>query len=174
MTSPRRLTLLLVPIAALSVPVHPAHAFDMTGAWATDAAACERLFVRKGKSFAFRPEFDVSGGGFIVDGPSIKGRSINCTIKQRHENGPTFHLLASCASDVMLSDVQFSVKIVNENRLTWHLPRTGGRRDRLRSLRVLTGAALASAAHGADGRAKAGPKQPCGSAGRLSSGNGRP
>lgn len=122
MLSPRRLTLLIVPIAALSVPVQPAHAFDMTGAWATDAAACERLFVRKGKSFAFRPKFDVSGGGFIVDGPSIKGRTINCTIKQRHENGPTLHLLASCASDVMLSDVQFSVKIVNENRLTRIFP----------------------------------------------------
>ena len=122
MISPRRLTLLIVPIAALSVPVHPAHAFDMTGAWATDTAACERLFVKKGKSFAFRPEFDVSGGGFIVDGNSIKGRSINCTIKQRQESGQTLHLLASCASDVMLSDVQFSVKIVNENRLTRIFP----------------------------------------------------
>lgn len=68
MTSPTRLSLLIVPMAALPILAFPAHALDMTGAWATDAAACAKLFVKKGKNFAFRSELEVPGGGFIVDG----------------------------------------------------------------------------------------------------------
>lgn len=122
MTSPTRLSLLIVPLAALSILASPAHALDMTGAWATDAAACEKLFVKKGKSFAFRPELEVPGGGFIVDGNTIRGKTANCTIKARKETAQIIHLLASCSTDIMLSDVQFSAKIVNENRITRIFP----------------------------------------------------
>jgi hypothetical protein len=122
MASPTRLSSLIVPMAALSILASPAHALDLNGAWATDAAACEKLFVKKGKSFAFRPELEVSGGGFIVDGNSIRGKTANCTIKARKETGQIIHLLASCSTDIMLSDVQFSAKIVNENRITRIFP----------------------------------------------------
>ena len=108
MTSPTRPSLLTVPMAALSILASPAHALDLNGAWATDAAACEKLFVKKGKSFAFRPELEVPGGGFIVDGNTIRGKTANCTIKARKETGQIIHLLASCSTDIMLSDVQFA------------------------------------------------------------------
>jgi hypothetical protein len=77
-----------------------------------DANVCPKIFQRKGKSISFRPESEVHGSGFIVEGNSIKGKAAKCTIKARRQEGEILHLIAACATDIMLSDVQFSLKIV--------------------------------------------------------------
>lgn len=117
MNSSTLVCLLIVQLAGLSVLSSPSHAIDLTGAWATDQAVCEKLFVKKGKGIAFRPDAVMRGSGFIIDGNSIRGKAIKCAIKARREEGETVHLRAACASDLLLSDVQFSVKVIDENRI---------------------------------------------------------
>jgi hypothetical protein len=56
----------------------------------------------------------------------MRGKLMKCTIKARHEDGQTIHLRAACASDLMLSDVQFSAKIIDENRITRYFPGMDG------------------------------------------------
>src|SRR5215475_13645020 len=93
----------------------PALAADLTGAWVTDLQACDKVFATKGSTTSFRPDSDMSGSGFIVDGKRIRGRMASCTIKTTREDGPITHMLAGCATDIMLQTVQFSVKLVDDN-----------------------------------------------------------
>jgi hypothetical protein len=89
---------------------------------ATDANICSKIFKRKGKSVSFRPESEVYGSGFIVDGSSIRGKAAKCTIKARRQEGEILHLIAACATDIMLSDVQFSLKIISDNKVSRIFP----------------------------------------------------
>lgn len=100
----------------------PAAAFDFNGAWATDADNCAKVFVLTGGRFNFTENSDVYGGGFIVDGDQITGKFARCRIKARKDNGATVNLIASCASDIMLSSVQFSLKELDTNSLVRLFP----------------------------------------------------
>ena len=62
------------------------------------------------------------GSGFVVEGNSIRGKAAKCTIKARRQEGEILHLIAACATDIMLSDVQFSLKIVNDNKVSRVFP----------------------------------------------------
>jgi hypothetical protein len=87
-----------------------ASAFDLTGAWATNAEQCSKVFARKGGQITFTEMSDVYGGGFIIDGDQIIGKFARCRIKARKDEGPNVNLIAACATDIMLSSVQFSLK----------------------------------------------------------------
>ena len=65
---------------------------------------------------------DVYGGGFIVDGNEIVGKFARCRIKARKDNGANVNLIAACASDIMLSTVQFSLKELDANSLVRLFP----------------------------------------------------
>jgi hypothetical protein len=45
-----------------------------------------------------------------------------CTIKARKEDGKIVHMITSCASDIMLSNVQFSVKIDDDDTIIGYFP----------------------------------------------------
>jgi hypothetical protein len=94
-----------------------ADALDLNGAWASDADNCARVFVGKGAQLGFTDMSDVYGGGFIVDGDQVIGKFARCRIKARKDNGPTVNLIAACATDMMLSSVQFSLKELDANSL---------------------------------------------------------
>jgi hypothetical protein len=81
------------------------------------ADACPRYF-----SEPFRRDSDIYGGGFIIDGRRIRGRSGSCTIKSSKEDGSTIHMIAGCATDIMLSTVQFSVRVIDDNTITRVFP----------------------------------------------------
>jgi hypothetical protein len=76
----------------------------------------------KRKDISFRPESEVHGGGFIIEGNSIRGRTAKCSIKTRRENGEIIHLVAACATDIMLSDVQFSLRVINDDKVSRIFP----------------------------------------------------
>jgi hypothetical protein len=57
----------------------PAYATDLTGAWATDTAACGKVFVTKGNKPSFRQNSEMYGSGFIMEGRRIRGRTASCT-----------------------------------------------------------------------------------------------
>ena len=90
-------------------------AFDLNGAWATDPDSCAKVFVRKGAQVSFTDMSDVYGGGFIIEGDQIIGKYGKCRIKAKKDDGTTINLVAACASDIMLSSVQFSLKEVDAN-----------------------------------------------------------
>ena len=94
----------------------------MTGAWANDLSACEKIFTKKGGALVFKDKSDIYGSGFIVDRDQIRGRAARCRITSRKETGDVTHLLASCSTDIMLSTIQFSVKVKNDNTIVRLFP----------------------------------------------------
>jgi hypothetical protein len=99
-----------------------ANAFELTGAWATSADQCTKVFVRQGAKLGFAEMSDVFGGGFIVDGNEIIGKFARCRIKTKKESGANINLIAACASDIMLSTVQFNLKELDANSLVRLFP----------------------------------------------------
>ena len=97
-------------------------AFDLDGAWASDADNCAKVFVRKGSQVTFADMSDVYGGGFIIEGDQITGKYGRCRIKAKKDDGKTINLVAACASDIMLQNVQFSLKEADANNVIRMFP----------------------------------------------------
>jgi hypothetical protein len=111
-------------VAVLSASLGQALAVDLTGAWATNADECGHIFVSKGdaKEISFAPDSEMRGGGFIVERNRLRGRGATCTIKSQKDDGTTVNILAGCATDIMLSDVQFALKVIDRNKITRLFP----------------------------------------------------
>jgi hypothetical protein len=97
-------------------------AIDLTGAWVTDMEACGKVFATKGSKTSFRRDSDMFGSGFIMEGSRIRGRTATCTVTKTKEDGGVVHMLASCATDIMYSNVQFSLKVLDDNKITRIFP----------------------------------------------------
>ncbi len=96
-----------------------AYAFDLNGAWATDASACKNVFGMSADHIPFmKADSDSFGGGFIVRGNSIIGKIATCAITGKKEVKNVVHLIAKCSTDVALANVQFSFKINDQNNIT--------------------------------------------------------
>ncbi len=100
----------------------PAGAFDLTGAWATDANLCGKVFTKKGSQVVFSELSDLFGTGFIINGNRIRGKAARCTINSTKQDGDNMVLSASCASTIMRSNVQFDLKVVNDNSMSRMFP----------------------------------------------------
>jgi hypothetical protein len=98
------------------------HAFDLIGAWATDKSACPQVFTKNATSIAFGANSEMWGKGFIVEGNTIRGQQVKCTIKSKKEEKSSIHMIASCASDIMIDQVQMSFKITGPNSITRVFP----------------------------------------------------
>jgi hypothetical protein len=117
---------LVAAIAAGSALLSPrdAKAFELTGAWATAADQCTKVFTRKGRAnkVDFTNFSGVYGGGFIAEADRIRGEFENCKIKSRKENGQTINLVVACANGIMLSNVQFLLKAIDDNTISRDFP----------------------------------------------------
>jgi hypothetical protein len=119
----RQLTLLgATLLVSLHVMCGRADALDLNGAWVSDADNCAKVFERKGAQLGFTDMSDVYGGGFIIDGDQIIGKFARCRIKTRKDSGANVNLIASCATDIMLSSVQFSLKQLDANSIARLFP----------------------------------------------------
>ena len=114
---PRSARLVALYGAILLLPAQ-ASAFDLSGAWATDAGLCSRVFTKKGNEVVFAELSDLFGSGFIIEGNRIRGKSGRCTITSRKQDGDNIELAAACASSVMTQDLSFSLKIIDDNTLS--------------------------------------------------------
>ena len=99
-----------------------ADAVDLNGAGASDAGQCAKVFVRQGGKLGFTEMSDVYGGGFIIDDDQIVGKFARCRIKARKDDGVNVNLVAACATDIMLSSVQFSLKELDANSIARLFP----------------------------------------------------
>jgi hypothetical protein len=101
---------------ALMLPAR-ANAIELSGAWATEADLCSRVFTKKGNQVVFAELSDLFGSGFIIEGNRIRGKSARCTIKSRKQDGDGLELSAACATSVMNQNVRFNLKVIDDNNL---------------------------------------------------------
>ncbi len=97
-----------------------ARADDITGInglWATDARNCDKIFSKTQQGFSFAKDSDLYGSGFIIDGRKIVTPMARCDIKTSKQDGATTHLIAACATDIMLSNMQTSFKTIDKDRI---------------------------------------------------------
>ena len=100
----------------------PSQAIELSGAWATDKSLCDKIFTKKGNAISFKGTSALIGSGFIVDGKQLRGKGARCEIKSKKEEGDVTHLIAACASNILLSSIQFTYKAVDENRIARLFP----------------------------------------------------
>ena len=119
----RRFGAVVALSASIALP-DVAQAFDLTGAWATSADQCGKVFARRGRAneVAFTSFSGVHGGGFIAEPGLLRGKFENCTIKSRKDDGQTINIVVGCASTIMLSTVQFFIKAVDDDTITREFP----------------------------------------------------
>ena len=117
-----RIASAVVLICALVLSAGAAEPIDLDGAWATDADNCSKVFVRKGDQTVLSEDSDLYGGGFTVRANRITGKMARCSITNRRSEGNTVHILASCATDIMLSRYQFSLKVRDQDSITRIFP----------------------------------------------------
>jgi hypothetical protein len=94
-----------------------AQAFDLNGAWATGVDQCDKVFVKKGDRINFTEFSEEYGRGFVVNGNELRSKTSRCSIQSRKEVGDTIDFHAACASEIMASSVQVTVKILDNNSL---------------------------------------------------------
>jgi len=113
-------------IAAGFLPLSPqgAKAFELTGAWATSAEQCSKVFARKGRAnqVTFTNFSGVYGGGFIAEANRLRGKFESCSVKSRKESNQTINLVVACASGIMLSNVQFFLKVIDGDTISREFP----------------------------------------------------
>jgi hypothetical protein len=117
-----RMMVLAALLCALPSAVTAAEPINLEGAWATDADNCGKVFVQKGGQAVLSEDSDIYGGGFTIQGNRITGKMARCSITNRKNDGNTVHLLASCATDIMFSRYQFSLKVRDPDRITRIFP----------------------------------------------------
>jgi len=103
-----------------------ARAFELTGAWASQADLCKLVFTKKGNQVAFAEFSDLFGSGFIIDGIRIRGKSARCTIKSKKQEGDDLELSAACATSIMNQSVHFSLKVIDDNTVSRLFPEIPG------------------------------------------------
>lgn len=119
--SPKKAWLPLTLISGLLF-VGVARADDLAGLWATNAENCGKIFTRTRQGFAFADDADLYGSGFIIDDRRIVSKMARCDIKSSKQDGPTTHLMAACATDIMLSHVQASFKMLGKDKMVRIFP----------------------------------------------------
>jgi hypothetical protein len=95
------------------------YAFDLDGAWTTDASACGKIFEKnKDNKVSTISGSSIYGDAFIVRGNSLFNAAVTCTIKARKDAGVIHHIVATCApGNVALSTFQFSYRVKDDNNI---------------------------------------------------------
>jgi hypothetical protein len=100
----------------------PAHAIELTGAWASQGDLCKLVFRKKGNTVVFAEFSDLYGSGFIIEGDRIRGKAARCTIASRKQNGDDLELNAACATSIMHQNMSFLLKVYDENNIARVMP----------------------------------------------------
>ena len=110
--------------ASIAVVSQGAYAFDLDGAWATDAGACGKIFQKnKDGGLSIAAGSDMFGSGFIARKDAIVGNNASCKIISRKVAGPITHLVAQCAAEnVAFSTFQFSYRADGDNKIVRIFP----------------------------------------------------
>ena len=83
---------LLVLLAAIFLSPST-QAADISGAWASDPSVCSKVFEKNSRGTSFKPDAELYGGGFLVQGNHATGTLQKCTIKSMKNEGHALHLI---------------------------------------------------------------------------------
>lgn len=119
---PTSISACIVTISLAFASMSPTRAGDIDGAWASDADACGKIFMKTRDSLVFAQDADLHGSGFIITGNRIRGKLANCAIKLRKNEGDTVHLAAACSTDVAVETVPFTLRIVGDDTIVRLFP----------------------------------------------------
>jgi hypothetical protein len=100
----------------------PAHAIELTGAWASQGDLCKLVFTKKGNIVAFAEFSDLYGSGFLIEGNRIRGKTVRCTITSKKQDGDNLEMNANCATSIMHQNVDFLLKPIDDNNIARILP----------------------------------------------------
>jgi hypothetical protein len=76
------------------------------------------VFTKTNNKVTFTPDSELYGGGLIIEGDRVIGSFQKCTVKSLKRDGSTVHLIASCSTGVMVSDVQIMIKREGADQIT--------------------------------------------------------
>ena len=124
----RRLVLAAAVAGSTMISPKGVNAFELAGAWATSAEQCGKVFARKGRAnqISFSNFSGVYGGGFIAEANRLRGKFESCSVKSRKESGQIINLVVACASGIMLSNVQFFLKVIDNDTVSREFPGMDG------------------------------------------------
>lgn len=109
-------------VVLLLASVAPSAAQDASGLWANQLDACDTIFLRDGNRVSFSPTADFHGSGFIIEGNVIRGKSATCKVRKKARKGDVVTITATCASDVMVGDATFQLKVADPNSIVKIVP----------------------------------------------------
>ena len=106
-------------VASLALISQSVYAFDFNGAWATDIAACGKVFEKsQDGTLSIAKGADMYGNGFIVRNNAIVGNNATCKILSQKVAGPITHMVAQCAAEnIAFSTFQFSYRVEDDNNI---------------------------------------------------------
>ena len=99
-------------------------AADLTAAWATDVASCNKVFVKNGGTISFANDSDIYGSGLIIEKNKIREKMAVCDIKSRKEDGTAMSFILVCAGDALIANIKFSLNVDDNNKITRIFPGT--------------------------------------------------
>ena len=82
--------------------------------------------MKSGARISFTKDSELVGGGLIFQGKEIQGTGSTCRIKTTKEDGEVTHMVLACATTIMQSDEQFSVRSVNADEIFRMFPNMPG------------------------------------------------
>jgi hypothetical protein len=112
-------------VVSLLLP-RDARAFDLSGAWASQADMCNLVFTKKNGKVVFTELSDLYGSGFVIDGNNIAGKAAKCAIQSKKQDGDSIEIAAACASSIMTQNVRFSLTILDDNNISRLVPEIEG------------------------------------------------
>ena len=112
--------LMAISVAAASWVVggRALYAADLTGAWASDERACDKVFVKSNGKIAIAKDADLYGSGLIIEQNRIVGKNAACDIIARKQDGLITNFVMKCATGVAIENVEFNLKFDSENKIT--------------------------------------------------------
>lgn len=100
----------------------PAHAADLSGAWANDVSVCSKIFIKNGDQISFADNADFYGSGFIINGNELIGKFGKCRVTSRKTQENKIQMSAECATNIALSSEQFSLRVDSDDKITRLFP----------------------------------------------------
>lgn len=107
------------------------------GAWVPEGAKCETVFFRQGTSINFhRPGATVREGILIHGKNRIEDARNRCHIKKVKQNGEEQSLLVTCLSGLVVSNLAFSVRFLDDDTVVRSLTDFPEEQVRLRRCKI--------------------------------------
>ena len=117
------LTLISSVAVLLLISARAASAIDFSGAWASDPRLCGKLFQKTGHTISISGADPVGSNGFVIDHDTLRTQDgATCKIKTRKQDGDVIRFTAVCTTSIMISNIAFALKSVDENHIAVEFP----------------------------------------------------